>query len=67
MLSPDSIRACAAYVLETARFTIEHFQTRPPGSTGEAELQRWVQDELEACADDVYRQPFMVAPKAFMG
>jgi hypothetical protein len=67
MLNPDRVRACAAYVLEKARYTIEHFQPRPPGSVGEAELQRWVLDELNACTDDAYTQPFLVAPKAFMG
>jgi hypothetical protein len=66
MLSPEQVRACAAYVLEKARYTIEHFQPRPPGSIGEAEVQRLVLDELNECVDDAYCQPFMVAPKAFM-
>ena len=66
MLSDEQVRACARYVLERARFVIESFGTRPPGSGAERQAQELVKADLETCCDGpVAFEEFRVAQKAF--
>lgn len=66
MLRDDQIRECTAYVLQRARFVIESFGPRPPGSEAERKTQELVKEDLEACCDGpVTFEEFQVAQKAF--
>lgn len=67
MLAPEAKAACAKYVTEQARHVIETFGPRAPGSDGERAAQEYVAQCLEEMgADEVAREPFSVAPEAFM-
>lgn len=58
--------ACAQYVLDRARFVIESFGPRPPGSEAERRTQELVRADLEGCCDGpVSFEEFAVAQKAF--
>ncbi|NUM55080.1 MAG: M28 family peptidase [Candidatus Hydrogenedentes bacterium] len=66
MLRDDQIRACAQYVLQRARFVIETYGPRPPGSEAERKTQELVKADLEACCDGpIAFEEFHVAQKAF--
>lgn len=66
MLSEAQIAACSQYVMERARFVIETFGPRPPGSEAERKTQELVKVDLEACCDGpVSMEEFPVAQKAF--
>lgn len=68
MLNAEQTSACAHYVLDKTRHVIDSFGPRPPGSEAEAKTQQLVAQELEAvCDGEVKVEPFLVAPKAFMG
>lgn len=62
----DIASKCARYVMERARFVIESFGLRPPGSEAERKAQEVVKAELEGCCDGaVSMEAFPVAQKAF--
>jgi len=66
MFNDKQTRACAAYVMERAKFVIDSYGPRPPGSDAERKAQLLVKAELEACCDgEVKMEPFQVAQKAF--
>ncbi len=60
-------QSAAQYVIDRARYVIETFGPRDPGSDGERRAQEYVRQELETYADAVYQESFQLAPKAFMG
>lgn len=67
-LDDAALDACAAYVLDRAKYVIQTFGQRPPGSEAETRTQQLVQRELsEACDTPAELEPFPVAQKAFMG
>lgn len=67
MLSPEARAACAKYVLDQARHVIDTFGPRGPGSEGERAAQEYAAARLEELgATEVQREPFFVAPEAFM-
>ncbi|MCA9416314.1 MAG: M20/M25/M40 family metallo-hydrolase [Candidatus Omnitrophica bacterium] len=58
---------CVQFVLEQARYVIENFGPRPPGSEGEKRLQEYVRQKLtEFAGGEATLDSFPVAPKAFM-
>jgi len=66
MFNDKQTRACAAYVMERAKFVIDSYGPRPPGSEAERKAQLLVKAELEACCDgEVKMESFQVAQKAF--
>ncbi len=66
MLNKEQIAACTQYVMERARFVIESYGLRPPGSEAERKTQELVKSDLEACCDGpVSMEEFPVAQKAF--
>ena len=66
MLNEAQIRACSQYVLQRARYVIETFGPRPPGSVTERRTQELVKADLEAsCDGPVTFEEFRVAQKAF--
>ncbi|HRK35970.1 MAG TPA: hypothetical protein PLJ47_15345, partial [Candidatus Hydrogenedentes bacterium] len=66
MLGSEQIDACTRYVMERARFVIESFGPRPPGSDAERQTQELVKADLEQCCDGpVTFEAFQVAQKAF--
>lgn len=66
MFNEKQTKQCAAYVMERARFVIDSYGPRPPGSEAEKRAQELVKQELEACCDgEVRMEPFQVAQKAF--
>ncbi|MCC6154463.1 MAG: M20/M25/M40 family metallo-hydrolase [Candidatus Hydrogenedentes bacterium] len=66
MLTESQIANCARYVLERARYVIESFGPRPPGSEAERKTQELVKADLEAyCDGPVSIEEFRVAQKAF--
>ncbi len=68
MLSRDAISEATCYVLKQTRHVIETFGPRTPGSPAEREAQGYVAECLEAIgADEIQRESFPVAAKAFMG
>jgi len=67
MLNDEQRRDCAAYIMAQAKYVIQTFGPRPPGSAGETQCQRLVQEELSAiCDEPAVMTPFPVAQKAFM-
>lgn len=67
MLTVEARARIVQFVMEEARWTIENFVPRPPGSAGEAALQHRVREQLAGvCDGDVKMEGFAVAQKAFM-
>ncbi len=66
MLNADRVNACSRYVMERAKYVIEQFGPRPPGSDAERKTQELVRADLETCCDGtVAFEEFHVAQKAF--
>ena len=66
MLNSQQLDTATAYVTERARFVIESFGPRPPGSEAERKTQELVREDLRAvCDGEVTMEEFPVAQKAF--
>lgn len=66
ILNSEQVRVCTHYVMDRARYVIESFGPRPPGSEAERKTQELVKADLEACCDGpVAFEEFPVAQKAF--
>ena len=66
MLNGQQLDAATQYVVDRAKFVIESFGPRPPGSEAERKAQEVVRDDLAAvCDEPVWFEEFLVAQKAF--
>ena len=66
LLDDARIAQCARYVMEKAKYVIETFGERPPGSEGERAALELARGELAECCDGAVRvEPFPVAVRAF--
>jgi hypothetical protein len=67
MFDRKTLDETARYVLDRARYAIESFGPRSPGSEGEKRLQDYVRERLvEFTGQEAEIEPFRVAQKAFM-